>query len=191
MGRESLYRSLLAKFVAGQQAVPARIAAALAAGRPDEAQRLAHTLKGVSAQIGAERVRELAEALEDALRDRARQHAGPGAIRTAGQAGPDPLAPLQRELGERLAALIASIRAGLGNDQTAPPARGPEDLSRWPAMRERLEALLSEDDTAAVELFEAGEALARAALGTRFEGIADAIRAFDLPTALTRLREAG
>ena len=97
------------------------------------------------------------------------------------------LAPLLRDLSARLSALIAGIRSRLGDGAAASP--GP-DLAQWPAVRERLEALLSDDDTAAVELFEANAALARAALGSRFDGFAGAIRKFDLPLALARLRAA-
>ncbi|WBY03281.1 response regulator [Ramlibacter tataouinensis] len=67
-GNHKLYRTILARFVKGQSNVPARIHEALATGDLPVAERLAHTLKGVCANIGAEEVRQLAASLEDALR---------------------------------------------------------------------------------------------------------------------------
>ncbi|BDI03354.1 hypothetical protein CATMQ487_03240 [Sphaerotilus microaerophilus] len=60
LGREDLYRHLLASFVQGQTGVPVRIAAACSAGDWLTAERLAHTLKGVAAQVGATTVRSVA-----------------------------------------------------------------------------------------------------------------------------------
>ncbi len=67
-GNRKLYRTILTRFVQGQAKVPAQIHEALATGDLPAAERLAHTLKGVCANIGAEHVRHLAASLEDALR---------------------------------------------------------------------------------------------------------------------------
>ncbi len=67
-GNHKLYRTILARFVQGQATVPAQIHEALAKGDLPVAERLAHTLKGVGANIGADEVRQLAASLEDALR---------------------------------------------------------------------------------------------------------------------------
>ncbi|HYD76554.1 PAS domain-containing hybrid sensor histidine kinase/response regulator [Ramlibacter sp.] len=67
-GNRKLYRTILARFVQGQSKVPAQIHEALATGDLTAAERLAHTLKGVCANIGAEEVRQLAASVEDALR---------------------------------------------------------------------------------------------------------------------------
>ena len=65
-GKVSLYRKLLTKFLAGQRDFVMRFKNAR---DREEAQRLAHTLKGVSASIGAETVRAHALALEMAVRE--------------------------------------------------------------------------------------------------------------------------
>ncbi|MCX7250804.1 MAG: response regulator, partial [Burkholderiales bacterium] len=62
-GRESLYLSLLVKFVADQAAAPDRLAQAIARSDWDEAERTAHTLKGVAAQIGAQALSDAAQRL--------------------------------------------------------------------------------------------------------------------------------
>jgi two-component system sensor histidine kinase/response regulator len=69
-GRKSLYVSLLRKYVAKQRDFGADLDAAIGVGDWITAERLAHTLKGISGQIGAQTVRGLAELLERAIRDR-------------------------------------------------------------------------------------------------------------------------
>ncbi len=66
--KPALYRQLLALFVRDQAATPARILQALADGELADAERLAHTLKGVAAGLGAREVAERAAAVETALR---------------------------------------------------------------------------------------------------------------------------
>lgn len=60
MGNRSLYRSLLQKFAAGQRDCVERIRVALAADDWALAERLAHTLKGVSGNIGASTLQQQA-----------------------------------------------------------------------------------------------------------------------------------
>ena len=110
VGREVLYAKVLAKFVALQAEAPTRIAAALATADWVAAEREAHTLKGVAAQIGASRLRDLAEQLELAIRDR-EPEARLGAL---GTAVADVLQPLIDALAERL------------------PRAAPEDQGRPP-----------------------------------------------------------
>lgn len=66
--RESLYLRLLQRFVEEHADAPAKIAAAQGRGDAESAERIAHTLKGVAAQIGALALQESAAALEAALR---------------------------------------------------------------------------------------------------------------------------
>ena len=70
LGKKPLYLSMLRKFVAGQKSVLAEIRKALENNLPDTAERLAHTLKGVSGTIGATGLQQLAEKLEIAIRER-------------------------------------------------------------------------------------------------------------------------
>ena len=63
------YRRLLGKFVEEHAGMPMRLVAALQADERDLAQRHAHTLKGIAATLGAERLSRAAARLEQALRD--------------------------------------------------------------------------------------------------------------------------
>ena len=67
MGRPPLYRALLRRFVDTQADAPERLLAALEANDRVAAERIAHTLKGAAAQIGADLLRREAEALETAI----------------------------------------------------------------------------------------------------------------------------
>ncbi len=69
MGKKPLYVAMLRKYVAGQSPCIRNIRDALDAGDRATAQRLAHTLKGVSGTIGATQIPALADAVEHAIRD--------------------------------------------------------------------------------------------------------------------------
>ena len=168
-GRETLYLSLLSRFVASQADAPARLRRALEASRPDEAERIAHTLKGVAAQIGAPGLSERAQQLEQALRERVPQ-----------------VDALQAEVAEALASLITSISACLPPPVPQPVRDGP-GTREWPALRARLVTLLERGDTDCMRLLQAEEATLRTGLGPRFEVVAAAMRDFDFGAALNAL----
>jgi two-component system sensor histidine kinase/response regulator len=69
MNKKPLYLAMLRRYVAGQRDVPADIRAALGKGDAATAERLAHTTKAVSGNVGATLVQERATALEHALRE--------------------------------------------------------------------------------------------------------------------------
>jgi len=94
MGKKPLYMAMLRRYVVGQQDVMRDIRQALAAGDIATAERLAHTTKAVSGNVGATLVQDRAAALEAALR------AGQG----ASQAAPL-LAELEAPMSELLGAL--------------------------------------------------------------------------------------
>jgi CheY-like chemotaxis protein len=104
LGKKSLYLAMLRRYVTGQQDVCAQIHEALAMGDMPTAERLAHTTKAVSANIGATGIQDLAAALEQSLKNY------------------DPPVDVQRrllELQRPLATLIAAVRAQLPVEQTA------------------------------------------------------------------------
>jgi two-component system sensor histidine kinase/response regulator len=97
-GKTSLYLAMLRRFVAGQATVPQQIRTALAAGDMATAERLAHTTKGVAANLGATQVQDRAAALEHALR-----------VAQAPHEIAAHLATLETTLGALLAALAAQL----------------------------------------------------------------------------------
>ena len=173
-GREQLYRRLLAQFAAGQAEAPARLAEAIAAGRWEEAERIAHTLKGVSAQIGALVLRDLAERLEQAIRQRESTAA---------------LGPLQAEIAQVLPPLIKAIAARWPQAAARAPAVS-FDEQEWRILRGRLIQLLEDDDAEGAHLVEANEELLRAALGIQYAAFSAAMRHLDFDAALKVIKYA-
>ncbi len=69
MGMKALYVAMLRRYLEGRKDTPARIREALDAGDLKAAELLSHSLRGISAQIGATRVPSAAEALEQAIHE--------------------------------------------------------------------------------------------------------------------------
>ncbi|MEN9904111.1 MAG: hypothetical protein RLZZ555_676 [Pseudomonadota bacterium] len=173
MGRAPLYRGLLSRFVSDQGGAAERIAAAIAAQDWALAHRLAHTLKGVSAQVGAGTLRAQAERLEQALGEPA--STGQGAALLA------ELAPALQSLTRAIAARLPAAAAASG------PV--PIDATQWRSLRERLIALLEQGDTECQSLLEGQQALLRAGLGPDYEAVARSMLDFDFGAALELLRK--
>jgi len=100
-GNKKLYVKLLRQFSAEQADAPAQIAAMIKAGDVATAERTAHTVKGVAANLGAKKVQAAASELEKALREKA--HAGRQEI-------------LLRNFADVLTPFIAALRAALGEE---------------------------------------------------------------------------
>jgi len=173
LGREALYVSLLRKLVSGQRDFSARLATALDSGDPATAERLAHTLKGLAAQVGAGPLRDIAEQIELGVRRSESATA---------------LAALQAELAPRLMTLIDAIAARLPKEQALPVAAiDPEQLRHT---CKQLAQLLANDDFASQQLLEAHGPLLQVALGDDFRELAAAVDNFDFVAALDCLRKA-
>ena len=175
LGREPLYHHLLARFASDQAATPTRLAEAIAAADWGQAERLMHTLKGVSAQIGALELREMAERLEQALRERAPQ---------------DVIDLLQAGIARALAPLVEAISQRLPQEMANGNAVAL-DPQQWARLRERLIGLLEQADTESLTLFESNRNLLQSALGPHYEPLAKALDNFDFEQALVTIRQAG
>ncbi len=97
-GNEKLLRGLLIKFREGYSTYAEDIENALAEGKNEEAKRMAHSLKGVSGTLKAERVYLSACTLDAALRD---------------SADPSEISPLVSDLSQALAEIQASLHSAL------------------------------------------------------------------------------
>ena len=173
LGRPALYVSLLRKFVAGQPEFPAQLGAALEQADWQTAERLAHTLKGLAAQIGAAVLHSQAGKLELAIRQRD---------------DAQELVALRTAVSNQLTELIDSIASRLPLE-AAMPETVPVDAGQLQALCARLAAQLTGDDFTSVDTVEAGAELLRAALGAYFEPMADAVHNFNFESALDLLRK--
>jgi two-component system sensor histidine kinase/response regulator len=68
-GNAHLYQKIITRFVESNSDLVARVHESMRNGDSADAERLAHTLKGVAGQIGAPSVQQLAAELEDSFRN--------------------------------------------------------------------------------------------------------------------------
>ena len=148
-GNLRLYRAMLQQYADSQGTSPAELRAALAAGDVKTAERLAHTLKGVSATLGIKAASAAAAVVEDRLR-----HGGLQGIDYH-------LATLE----QTTEAVIAGIRTALAAAPTAVVGSLADPRAVIPLLG-RLEALLSASDGGALDyVLEAQEVLSQDAEG--------------------------
>jgi two-component system sensor histidine kinase/response regulator len=104
LGKKKPYLNLLRKFIAGQPSFITDLDQAVSNGDYTTAERLVHTLKGVSGNIGAMEIRETATMLETAIRE---------------QPSKDTLRPLITNLAIQLKKLTESLETALPKEKKA------------------------------------------------------------------------
>ena len=170
-GNVAAYARLLRQFAVEHAGDMAKLRECLAAGDGQTARRFAHSLAGVSGNLGATRVQRLAAELEAAI------HAGrePAEI-------------------ERLAAVAESGLRTLAGAllATLPEAASPQSREAvdWTAVRQvlgQLEPLLAASNLRANQLFETHDTTLFDALGALAVELGEHIRRFRYPEALETL----
>jgi two-component system sensor histidine kinase/response regulator len=173
-GNVALYHKLLRQFADGQGDTPAQINALLKAGDRTAAERSAHSVKGVAANIGAQPLADAASALEKAIRG-----------------GEDTAVLLERFRAEMAAAVAEIGRIAPATATPAPasaPAARPRTLSK--DTFQLLMGYLSTGDSAAIDCFAENRTELVSALGPQARRLETAINDFDFETALSVLDEA-
>ena len=176
-GNVAAYHRLLRRLATDHVGDISKLRSALrkpvSAGDPDEARRIAHTLKGAAGNLGATTVQRLAAELEAALKQ--------GDDR-------DHVEQLAAAVEEEFQRLAAAILAALPEEAATAPVKVD-----WIVVRrvlDDLEPLLVISSVEANELFAANTALLMAALGPLGETLALCIDGFLYPEALESIREA-
>jgi len=181
LGKTGLYAEMLRRFVQGQAPVLPELQRALAVHDVALAERLAHTLRSVAANIGAQAVSDRAQALEHALRFR---H------------GNEAIVPLLAELRAALQPLLRglqdwvlqAVQAGTTPESgLAPTARAPGAGMTPAEAGQHLRHLLEQDDPAATEFFQHNGVVLKAALGSAFQVVEKHTLNFDFEQALEAL----
>src|SRR6185295_7754572 len=175
MGKRDVYTRLLRAFVSGQAGVPAEIRASLAGNRRSEAERTAHTLKGLGGTIGAAGLSRHAGHVEAAIR---------------GATSPEEVEALLGALQPALDALVAGVIRSLPALNKQSVGAAAPDVSGVHLTVEHLDRLLSQDDVASLEIFESAEAMLSAVFGERAEEIGSLIKNYRFEEALRQLRAA-
>jgi two-component system sensor histidine kinase/response regulator len=174
LGRREAYLNLLRRFAIGHADVTHDIRAALADGRPADAERAAHTLKGVAGSIGARQLQREAGEVEAALRRGA----------TPAEVGPL-LDPAERTLADLIAALLRTLPP----EAEVTPVAATVDPDALAGAISRLEQLLSREAVEAIDAFEAAGPLLTAAFGERAGRVGKLVRGYRFEDALAALRE--
>ena len=176
LGKVPRYQSMLEKYVAGQAGAVAELRAALALEDRETATRLAHTTRGVSGNIGASSVQQLAEALELAIK--------------SGQSQAE-VEPLLDALQQSLDPLVHAIAQRLPQAQAAAPAASVAiDETELSRVTQRLRELLSDMDSDASDWIQTHAELLAAAYPSHLPGIREALEGFDFDVAIAQLDEA-
>ncbi|MYN10545.1 response regulator [Pseudoduganella aquatica] len=178
LGKRPRYLAMLRGFVANQSGADARIAAAIAVGDNGDAERLAHTLKGLAGNIGADALQQAAAALEHAI--------------NAGGATGELQAALAQELAVQLAAIAAALPPESGAATDAANAAGTPpaiDTALRDDVHAQLVRLLADDDAQAERVLLEHQALLASAYPHHIRRLQQAIGQFDFETALAVLEE--
>ena len=159
-GNRRLYRELLMQFAGKQKFIGARVSGELQSGNLEDAERLAHSLKGSAGNLAMKEIFDLAGRLERAIRD--------------GDAGVEDLittlaSALHRQIRNIHAAFSVTI-----------------DESQWPGVPPRAAADTAKTIAQLKELLEANDADALEV----FQSIADHLRSTVASSELERLRAA-
>lgn len=175
-GNKRMYRDLLAQFAVKQRSAGERIASAIESGDHHQAERLAHSLKGVAGNLGINQIFHLAGNLERAIRESL-----------------DSVGGMVKELASALDRQVQNIQEGL---KVRTPiagkldAAGSVDPFAVSAAVARLRELLKASDADAPEAY---ANLAKILEGTvdppRLDALGAAVSAFDFEAALIKLND--
>jgi PAS domain S-box-containing protein len=175
-GNKQLYRDLLVQFAVKHESTGNKITQALESGDRNQAERLAHSLKGVAGNLGIDQIFILAGTLESAILE--------------SRAG---IEHLIEELTSALNHQTRMIRAALPIDSLDPvrqsdahPPERAEALAAIARLRERLEAAAADAPRVFTEV--AG-ILRGAVAASRLDALGATVKAFDFDTALAELKE--
>jgi two-component system, sensor histidine kinase and response regulator len=170
-----LYRSLLRQFVEQQADVVIKIGASVQQQDFALAERLMHTLKGVSGNLGAKTTNKMAAELEICLRNRDVQSLDAGLPR----------------LSIELTRTVEAIRNSLTADPAVPrPLQIAFDPAETMELLKRLKQLLEDDDGAALDqLLDAHEHFEGILSDAELNTLERAVRDFDFTAALDCLSD--
>jgi len=175
-GNKRLYRDLLVQFADRHESTGNRIKEAIESGDHNQAERLAHSLKGVAGNLGINQIFVLAGNLERAISE---SDAGTTA--------------LIAELTSGLDGQIRIIRAVLFADSAdackrleARPAESGEALLAMARLKERLEASAADAPRVFAEV---AEILRGTVAARQLDALGAFVKAFDFDAALSKLEE--
>jgi signal transduction histidine kinase/DNA-binding response OmpR family regulator len=187
VGNRKLYIDLLRRYREGQGDAVDRIREALAAGDLRLAGRLAHTLKGVSGNIGAAGVQAIAGEAEAAIGH------GPGPGPAEAAIGAGGAGAVTEEMLERLSGALGAVIAGISSVLASPEAAAA-DAPAWNGdgigeIVAKLTRFAEESDGEAGDYFASARGRMLGAFGhDDVDRLESALRAYDFTAALEVLK---
>jgi two-component system sensor histidine kinase/response regulator len=167
------YLSLLQRFTVSQGDCAERIRQALEAGLPADAERIAHSVRGAAANLGAGAVQEAASALEMALRKGS------------------PSEPLRQSLATEMNALARMLDTALPARVDVPdPPRHLDDAALDKSITELIRLIENSDGAAPLHFRQIRSDLAARIGAAKIGEIAEALQHYDYDHALACLRPA-
>jgi two-component system sensor histidine kinase/response regulator len=172
IGKKPLYLNMLRKYVTNQENTPSELRAALAANNQELAERIAHSAKGVSGNIGATRLQNMADELEKMIN---------------GHAPRDVIDAQIMAFETVQTTMITALKTALPADKSA-DVFDYLDTSKAVEVLTKLSELLKDDDSEAIDILEENIDLLRVVLGTdTFSKVDKAIKDFDFEKAIVLL----
>ena len=179
MGKKSLYLDMLKKFAGNQAEIPNEIRRALEAGDRQTAERLAHTIKGISGNIGATGLQDMAMGLELSIKE------GDPAEKTAS---------ILDTFAHALHELIERMRSTLGGDvkvETREPGERGSSSDILPLLA-RIKKYLKDDDSEVVDYLESvAPELKRSIPHGHYDRLENLVGSYDFEGALSCVAEIG
>ena len=170
LGKTNLYLNLLRHYASNQEHIPELITAALEENDHETAERLAHTAKNVSGNIGASELEELAGEIEHLLRTNRPR---------------DVIDVKLEQFEKKQRPLIKQIHAAVSTLHTSDHAIEDLDVDKEEQILKQLSDFLLDDDSAALPYLEDNRALIRRSFSAEvFSKIEIAIKQFDFEKAL-------
>jgi two-component system, sensor histidine kinase and response regulator len=175
LGNRTAFVGMLRRFAASQAAAAADIRTALDAARRADAERGAHTLKGIAGSIGARELQQHASELEAALR----RHEPMTVV-----------APLLDRTAQALDRLVVALADMPPADAEVTAPTAAVDPRALADAVQRLDVLLSQDAVEAAEVFDACQPVLAAAYGDRAGEIGRLVKRYRFEEARDLLRAA-
>lgn len=177
-GNQTLYRSVLKKFLNSISTLPDQLASLAESGEWAKAQHLVHNLKGVAANVGAARCSALCAEVERALHSTVQTGQPLASAHSL-------LAPLMAQLTH----LTLRLRQALPEVAEPSPSEQPVDAAQLQRICSELAELLASNNAAAELLLQTQTGLLRG-LGASFETLAQQVQEFEFADALLTLQQA-
>nr|WP_315464211.1 response regulator [uncultured Rhodoferax sp.] len=172
-GKQSVFVSMLRQFVESHRSAAAELESLLGAGDCVGASRLAHSLKGVAGNIGADGLHDLAGHVEQLLNMRIDMQQ---------------LRPSVTALTVELTKVLESLQHILPPPSVQTPA-SDSVVDAGPVLM-RLSDLLAGDDPEALDVLQSEKSMLQSILGSDFTSLESAIRNFNFGAALKILKGA-